>query len=221
MAQCYELDDQALHDALSRQPQLCGIDEAGRGALAGPVVAAAVVLTAPAPEGLTDSKAISARRREKLFDQLQSVALIGVGVVGAEVIDRVNILQANFMAMQSALESVLGQVAAGAAPGINLVLVDGNYLTQGIQRLCAESGTRIGTVVKGDAKVVAISAASVIAKVTRDRLMQAAEVSHPGYSFAINAGYPSPTHLASLKALGACGLHRKTFGPVAKVLAAA
>lgn len=218
MAREYELDDAALQAALTFHAAggfpICGVDEAGRGALAGPVVAAAVLFLGAPLAGLADSKVLSKSRREALFEELQDVAVIGVGIVLPGVIDSVNILQANFIAMQKAIGSVVEQ--HGSAVG--MVLVDGNYLTDEIRGQCNGFGIAIGTVVKGDAKVAEISAASIIAKVTRDRIMTSADAANPGYGFAINSGYPSPAHLASLKSLGACALHRKTFGPVADAL---
>ena len=218
MAHAYELDDAALIAALTFHAAggspICGIDEAGRGALAGPVVAAAVIFIGAPIAGLADSKALSKKRREALFEELQTSAIIGVGIVQPGVIDSINILQANFMAMQRAVESVVEQFGEA----IGMVLVDGNYLTTGIQNQCSDIGVAIGTVVKGDAKVAEISAASIIAKVTRDRIMASADAANPTYGFAINSGYPSPAHLASLKAFGACALHRRTFGPVADAL---
>lgn len=221
MAKHYELDDSGLQQVLERcvleGRGLCGIDEAGRGALAGPVVAAAVVFRSEPPLGLGDSKVLSPKKRESLYERILETAAVGVGVVGADVIDRVNILQANFMAMQQALQHLAAQVASG---DIASVLVDGNYLTAGIQRDSEMLEATIFTLVKGDAKVAAISAASIIAKVTRDRIMSNLEMQHPGYGFAVNAGYGSPAHLAGLKKLGVCSAHRMTFAPVAAELRA-
>jgi ribonuclease HII len=221
MAQPYELDDEALSAVLAEHgfggPLLCGIDEAGRGALAGPVVAAAVVFRVRAIAGLADSKAISKKRRETLFDELQTHAFIGVGVVLPEVIDSINILQANFRAMQMAIASLVAQ----GVDEVATVLVDGNHLTTEIKSQCARLGIAINTVIKGDARVAEISAASIVAKVTRDRIMAEAELANPGYGFAENSGYPSPAHLSSLQALGVSPLHRKSFAPVAACLAAA
>lgn len=197
---------------------LCGVDEAGRGALAGPVVASALVLLDDDLPGLADSKEVTAKRREKLFEQLQTRAIIGVGVVGPADIDRLNILQANFLAMQLALRELTAKLTADAP--LTSVLVDGDYLTEQLQQEVVSSGARIFAVVKGDAKVRAISAASIIAKVTRDRLMHAIDSTHPGYGFAANAGYGSPSHLAGLKAHGPSAIHRMTFAPVAAARAA-
>jgi ribonuclease HII len=215
MRRDYELDDEQLELVLEHCGQagkgVCGIDEAGRGALAGPVVAAAVVLRGDAPAGLADSKAVSAKRRDALFESLSQTALVGVGIVDIEVIDRINILEANFVAMQMALSEVSKLADAGE---LGSVLVDGNHLTWPLRHDCAALGATIFTVVKGDAKVQAISAASIIAKVTRDRIMKNLDPIHPGYNFAVNFGYGSPAHLAGLKNLGPSPVHRQTFAPV-------
>ncbi|MEJ6002630.1 ribonuclease HII [Paucibacter soli] len=215
----YELDDGKLELLLEQCRQagkvLCGVDEAGRGALAGPVVAAAVSLHGPVPAGLTDSKALTSKRRESLFAALQGCAHIGVGIIGPDVIDQVNILQANFMAMQEALRQLHSKMAGQA---INFVIVDGNYLTDPFSQDCEAIGATARTLVKGDARVAAISAASVIAKVTRDRIMADMETTYPGYGFAKSAGYGSPAHMARLAEFGPCPAHRRSFAPVATAL---
>lgn len=216
----YELDDERLDQLLSWCTEsgrhVCGLDEAGRGALAGPVVAAAVVLRGPAPLGLGDSKVLTAKRRDRVFAELAECAVVGVGIVDVDIIDRVNILQANFLAMQLAWRQVRQSLAVRE---IDSVVVDGNHLTDGIRTECAADGVRIFAMVKGDSKVAAISAASVVAKVTRDRLMRDLDPIHPGYGFAGNAGYGSPAHLEGLKRLGASSAHRRSFAPVAAVIA--
>jgi ribonuclease HII len=216
MPKDYELDEVQLELVLEHCGQagkgVCGIDEAGRGCLAGPVVAAAVILRGVAPVGLGDSKGLTAKKRDSLFAQLVESAHVGVGVVGPDVVDQVNILQANFQAMRLALKELASKVEFG---DIGSVVVDGNYLTDGLQRDCAQLGATIFTMVSGDAKVAAISAASIIAKVTRDRIMKELDLVHPGYGFAKHAGYGSPAHLAALKKLGPCAAHRMTFSPVA------
>ena len=203
MAKDYELDDAQLELVLEQCGQagkgVCGIDEAGRGCLAGPVVAATVILRGDAPSGLGDSKGLTTKKRDSLYAKLVESAHIGVGVVGPDVIDQVNILQANFQAMQLALRELASKVAFG---DIGSVVVDGNYLTAGLQRDSEQLGATIFTMVKGDAKVAASSAASIIAKVTRDRIMRELDSVHPGYGFADHAGYGSPAHLAALKSLG-------------------
>ena len=176
---------------------ICGIDEAGRGPLAGPVVAAAVIL----PKDcqilyLNDSKKLTARRRELLYEEIQEKALaVGVGVVSHTRIDEINILQATYEAMRQALNS-LSRVP-------DLLLNDAVTIP--------EEQIRQIPIVKGDAKSVSIAAASVIAKVTRDRMMAEMDKDYPGYGFASNKGYGSASHIAALKAQGPCGIHRRTF----------
>ena len=176
---------------------ICGIDEAGRGPLAGPVVAAAVIL----PKDcqilyLNDSKKLTARRRELLYEEIQEKALaVGVGVVSHTRIDEINILQATYEAMRQALDS-LSRVP-------DLLLNDAVTIP--------EVQIRQIPIVKGDAKSVSIAAASVIAKVTRDRMMAEMDKDYPGYGFASNKGYGSASHIAALKAQGPCGIHRRTF----------
>ena len=216
MTRDYVLDDDALWEEQERVEQaggvMCGIDEAGRGALAGPVVAAAVVLLDSNIKGLADSKQLTPRRREALFEQLQTFAFVGVGIVGPEVVDRINILQANFLAMQHALYDLRSKLA----PSLRLesILVDGDYLTEPLRADAHACHARMHAIIKGDAKVAEVSAASIVAKVTRDRLMTELDTKHPGYGFAGHSGYPSPSHLAALKELGPSPVHRQTFAPV-------
>ncbi len=180
---------------------IAGVDEAGRGPLAGPVVAAAVIL----PDGfklrgLNDSKQLTAERRDEFFQVLTGDprVVFGVGIVEADWIDRINILQATHRAMAEALRRLPVQP--------DHVLVDG---------LPVKSFTIPQTaIVKGDARSFSIAAASVIAKVTRDRLMLALHVQYPVYGFDQHKGYPTPDHLAALRAHGPCPIHRRTFGPV-------
>ena len=181
-----------------------GVDEAGRGPLAGPVVAAAVILDARNPiDGLADSKVLTARRREQLFDEIRAKALCcSIAQASVEEIDRINILQATMLAMRRAVEGLRLKPA--------LVLVDGNRLP--VLEVRAEA------IVKGDSKVAAISAASILAKVTRDRWCADLDAQYPQYGFAGHKGYGTAEHLAALQAHGACPQHRKTFSPVAKVL---
>ena len=184
---------------------VAGVDEAGRGPLAGPVVAAAVILDARQPiAGLADSKKLTALRREKLFDEILAKALCcSIAEASVEEIERLNILQATMLAMQRAVEGLR------LKPGH--VLVDGNRLPT--------LGMTSEAIVKGDATVPAISAASILAKVTRDRWCAQVDVDYPQYGFAGHKGYGTAEHLAALQAHGACPEHRKTFSPVAKVLA--
>ena len=184
---------------------VAGVDEAGRGPLAGPVVAAAVILDDRKPIlGLADSKVLTARRREQLFDEIRAKALCcSVAEASVEEIDTLNILQATLLAMRRAVE--------GLRLKPSLVLVDGNRLP--VLTMRAEA------IVKGDSKVSAISAASILAKVSRDRWCAELDVQYPQYGFAAHKGYGTAEHLLALQNHGACPQHRKTFGPVAKLLA--
>ena len=178
---------------------VCGIDEAGRGPWAGPVVAAAVVLDADAiPQGLNDSKKLTEAQREALFEPIMRSARVGIGIAEANRIDRDNILQATLWAMAEALAEI---------GGASLALVDGNRAPR---IPCA-----VQTVIGGDGKSLSIAAASIIAKVTRDRMMIAHDETYPGYGFARHKGYGTALHQAALKRLGPCPLHRKSFKPVA------
>ena len=183
---------------------MAGVDEAGRGPLAGPVVAAAVILDELNPiKGLNDSKALTARARERLFDEIRGKALCcSIGQASVEEIDRLNILQATLLAMRRAVD--------GLRLKPRMVLVDGNRLPS--LHVPAQA------IVKGDAKVKAISAASIIAKVHRDRLCLVLHEQHPQYGFDGHKGYPTALHLAALQAHGACPQHRRSFGPVRKLL---
>jgi len=184
---------------------IAGVDEAGRGPTAGPVVAAAVVLDpATAPDGLNDSKQLTKRRREQLFADLWATAIIGVGVAEPEEIDRANILWATMAAMSRAV------AALPLTPDI--VLIDGNRTPD---LACAARA-----VVKGDAISVSIAAASIIAKVTRDRLMDEADARWPVYGFVRHAGYPTQIHRDALMAHGPCPIHRRSFAPVKAALRA-
>ena len=185
---------------------MAGVDEAGRGPLAGPVVAAAVILDDLQPiKGLNDSKVLTPRRRELLFDEIRAKALCCcIAQASVEEIDTLNILQATMLAMQRAVE--------GLRLRPRKVLVDGNRLP--VLRVPAEA------IVKGDAKVKAISAASILAKVYRDRLCLELHALHPQYGFDGHKGYPTPAHLAALREHGACPHHRRSFAPVREVLVA-
>ena len=183
---------------------VAGVDEAGRGPLAGPVVAAAVILDDLHPiAGLADSKKLSAARRETLYDEIRAKALCcSIAQASVEEIDRLNILQATLLAMRRAVEGLRLKPAK--------VLVDGNRLP--VLDVLAEA------IVKGDAKVPAISAASILAKVHRDRWCAEYDREFPQYGFAAHKGYGTAEHLAALRAHGACPQHRKTFAPVTEVL---
>jgi ribonuclease HII len=188
----------------SRPGLVAGVDEAGRGPLAGPVLAAAVILDDLHPiAGLADSKLLSPRRREGLSEQIRAHALCcGIGSADVGEIDRLNILQATMLAMQRAVE--------GLRLRPHRVVVDGNRLPALSMPMAA--------IVKGDAKVAAISAASILAKVERDRLCQQLDLQFPDYGFARHKGYPTPEHLAALRRHGPCSAHRLSFAPVRAVL---
>lgn len=179
---------------------VAGVDEAGRGPLAGPVVAAAVILDARQPiAGLVDSKKLTALRREKLFDEIMAKALCcSVAEASVQEIDQLNILQATLLAMQRAV--------AGLRLKPGHVLVDGNRLPS--LPMTSEA------IVKGDALVPAISAASILAKVTRDRWCAQVDAEYAGYGFAGHKGYGTAAHLAALRARGPCAVHRQSFAPV-------
>ncbi len=183
---------------------VAGVDEAGRGPLAGPVIAAAVILDARNPiDGLADSKKLSARQRERLFDMICARALCcAVGSASVQEIDEINILQATMLAMRRAVQ--------GLRLTPSKVLVDGNRLP--VLMVRAEA------IVGGDALVPEISAASIIAKVHRDRWCAQLDVQYPDYGFASHKGYGTAQHLAALRRLGACPEHRRTFAPVTEVL---
>jgi len=181
---------------------VAGVDEAGRGPLAGPVVAAAVVLRRDDPiEGLNDSKVLSPRRREVLFQEIQRRArAVGVGIVDHAEIDRINILQATLKAMAEAV-AALGAGEEDLAA--DYLLIDALTLP-GL--MVPQDG-----IVKGDAKSASIGAASIVAKVTRDRIMEAYDKRYPGYGFAGHKGYPTRDHKEAIRRLGPTPIHRRTF----------
>jgi ribonuclease HII len=178
---------------------IAGVDEAGRGPLAGPVVAAAVVLDAARiPEGLNDSKLLSEDDRQRLFGVISASCAVGVAWAEPAQIDDMNILAATLWAMGEAV-SRLPQV-----PG--LALIDGNIVPN--------LSCRCDAVIKGDTRSVSIAAASIVAKVTRDRIMQEFDAHYPMYGFARHKGYPTPEHRQALKDFGPCPIHRQSFSPV-------
>lgn len=179
---------------------IAGIDEAGRGPLAGPVVAAAVVLDPQSPiDGLDDSKRLDATTRECLFAKIQTHALaVGVGMASVEEIDQLNILQATLLAMRRSYTAMSMEVDS--------VWVDGN--------VDPELPVETHTVVRGDRKILEIGAASIVAKVTRDRLMASFAKTYPDYGFEQHKGYPTQLHKHRLKLHGPCGIHRQSFSPV-------
>jgi ribonuclease HII len=183
---------------------VCGVDEAGRGPWAGPVSAAAVILAGPIP-GLDDSKALSARQREDLEPLIKARARAwAVGFASPEEIARLNILGATGLAMRRAVE------ALGLIPEV--ALVDGNYA---FVLPCP-----VRTIVRGDAICASIAAASILAKTARDRLMMEMDALHPGYGFATHKGYGVPEHAEALARLGPCPIHRMSFAPLRRLLAA-
>ena len=184
---------------------VAGVDEAGRGPLAGPLAVAAVILDPDRPiAGLNDSKKLSEARREALFPLIIERALaFCVVLIEPDEIDRLNIFQATMAGMSRAV--------AGLKPAAHEALIDGNKLPKDLP--CHGRA-----IVGGDALEPAISAASILAKVSRDRLMVALDAVHPGYGFAVHKGYPTPAHLAALQQLGPCVQHRRSFAPVRRLL---
>ena len=184
---------------------VCGIDEAGRGPLAGPVVAAAVILDAERPiAGLDDSKKLGEKAREALALLIRERAVAwAVAEATVEEIDRLNILQATFLAMQRAV--------AGLGIRPTSALVDGNR--------CPQLAIPVTAVIKGDGKIASIAAASILAKTVRDAAMRMLHARYPQYGFASHMGYPTATHLRALEAHGVSPVHRRSFGPVARMLA--
>ena len=197
MPPCFTLERE--HEA-----PLAGVDEAGRGPLAGPVVAAAVILDrARFPRGIDDSKKLDAARRESLYRRIREQAVcVGVGIASVEEIDAMNIYHASHLAMLRAVANLECRPA--------MVLVDGNRLPKWEWTARA--------IVGGDARCRSIAAASIIAKVTRDRIMADQDAAYPGYGWASNKGYATPDHRAALNRLGPTPLHRRSFAPVAALL---
>ena len=185
---------------------VAGVDEAGRGPWAGPVVAAAVIFPdRKPPKGLNDSKLLSAEKREELYIAIRARGLVGVGIVCVEEIDRINILQATFIAMRMAI---------GALPDEpEIVLIDGNC--------CPPLAQRAVPVIEGDRLCPSIAAASIIAKVTRDRLMRELASDFPGYHWHSNKGYGTPTHAQAITQLGVTCHHRQSFAPIRLALGGA
>jgi ribonuclease HII len=182
--------------------RVAGVDEVGRGPLAGPVTACAVRLDPERiPQGLADSKTLTAARREALFTEIMAVAEVSVAHASVEEIDTLNILRASHLAMERAV----------AALGADHALIDGNLIPRGLS--CPATA-----IVKGDARSLSIAAASIVAKVTRDRIMVDLAQQHPGYGWEANAGYATKTHLAALLKLGVTPWHRRSFQPVHNML---
>ncbi len=184
--------------------RIAGVDEAGRGPLAGPVLAAAVVLDpARLPAGLADSKVLSASRREAVFEVIQEMADVAVGVATVEEIDRLNILRASHLAMVRALRAL--------EPPVDFALIDGNMVP-------SDSPVPAEAVVRGDARCLSVAAASIVAKVTRDRIMVDLAQQYPGYGWDTNAGYPTRAHVQAIRDLGVTPSHRRSFRPVHNIL---
>ncbi len=184
--------------------RIAGVDEVGRGPLAGPVTACAVVLDmSRIPEGLNDSKKLSAQRRESLAEAILACAEVSVASASVEEIDELNILRASHLAMERAV--------AGLLTPPDHCLIDGNLIPKGLT-ISAEA------IVKGDSKSVSISAASIVAKIRRDYVMSALAQQYPGYGWETNAGYPSKSHRLALQNLGVTPHHRRSFKPVHNIL---
>lgn len=189
---------------LDNHLKLAGVDEVGRGPLAGPVVAAAVILDPDKKiDGIADSKKLSARKRMQIADEIRSSAICwAIGSVCHTDIDRINILQASLQAMKLAIEQLNEEP--------DYVLVDGNK--------CPSVSYRIDAIIGGDKTVPSISAASILAKVYRDGEMVKMDERYPGYGFAKHKGYPTKDHLAALEKLGICEIHRRSFSPVKRLI---
>lgn len=194
----FHLETSLLAQGFSR---ITGVDEVGRGPLAGPVVAAAVILDpAQVPQGLADSKALSPKVRDSLFQVILTTCDVAVAAIPAEEIDRLNIRRASLLAMRNA-------VLALPTPA-DYALIDG--------RDCPDLPCPSQSIIKGDAKIASIAAASIVAKVIRDRMMSGLHDTYPVYGFASHAGYGTPAHLAALKQHGPCPVHRMSFTPLKK-----
>ncbi|MGD8310856.1 MAG: ribonuclease HII [Chromatiales bacterium] len=202
----FSAPDFSAEDSLGGLAPVCGVDEAGRGPWAGPLVAAAVVLDRRlVPAGLDDSKKLSRRRREALYDAICAGAAIGIGVgiAGVAEIDAHNVLGANDIAMRRAV--------AALAPLPAMALIDGNRVPPGLP-------CRAAALVGGDARSLSVAAASIVAKVTRDRIMAELAAAHPGYGWENNQGYGTAEHQAALIRLGVTPHHRRSFKPIHNIL---
>ncbi len=191
---------------------ICGVDEAGRGPLAGAVYAAAVILNPEAPiQGLADSKKLSEKKRDVLAVEIKQYALAwAIASASVEEIDRINILQASLLAMQRAIEAMLIQFNISSDPNTLLVQVDGNK--------CPKIDLPCEAIVKGDSKVQAISAASILAKTARDAELYKLDKQYPMYGFAQHKGYPTAAHMALLQQHGVSPVHRRSYAPVRNLL---
>ncbi|MEM6311121.1 MAG: ribonuclease HII [Pseudomonadota bacterium] len=184
--------------------RVAGVDEVGRGPLAGPVVAAAVILDpAHIPEGLDDSKKLTSKKREALLPLIKEYAVVSIGQASVDEIDQINILRASHLAMRRAV--------AGLAERPDHLLIDGTMIPR-------ELNIPATAVVRGDGKSLSIAAASIVAKIWRDRLMVDLAQQHPGYGWETNAGYPTKSHKSALQNLGVTPHHRRSFKPVHNIL---
>ena len=201
-----EVETEIEAELISQQIVYCGVDEAGAGPLCGDVVAAAVILDPENPiPALNDSKKLTAKKREVLFDEIREKAIsFAIARAGVEEIDDINILHARMLAMSRAVKAL--------DPAAEYALIDGNRLP--------ELELPATAIIKGDALVAAISAASILAKVQRDREMVELDEKYPGYGLAKHKGYPTKDHLAALTELGPCEIYRKSYAPVKKLLTA-
>ncbi len=182
---------------------IAGIDEAGRGCLAGPVVAACVSFRDKILiDGIKDSKELTAKQREKLFDEIISNAFVGIGIIDVALIDKINILEATRLAMKKAYENLGKEV--------ELLLIDAVYLS--------DLKVSQRAIIKGDKKSASIASASIIAKVTRDRIMRQYHETYPNYGFKKHKGYATKEHLFALKKFGPCPIHRKSFSPLRELM---
>lgn len=188
--------------------RIAGVDEVGRGPLAGPVTAAAVILDpANIPAGLNDSKALTKKKREALEPLILSAAQVSIAHASVEEIDEINILRASHLAMERAIAG-LGE---GSFAGVDHALIDGNMIPRGLT-------VPATTIIKGDARSLSIAAASIVAKICRDRIMCDLAQQYPGYGWDTNAGYGSKSHISALQNLGVTPHHRRSFKPVHNML---
>lgn len=190
---------------------IAGIDEAGRGPLAGPVVAScAIVDPSNYPAGINDSKKLSAKKRQEIFLEIKRKVKFGIGIVDHHIIDNINILQATKLAMFLAYEDIVAKYEIKP----ELLLVDGNFIPFQIKDHIKE----IIPIIKGDQKNISIACASIVAKCTRDNLMSDYHIEYPNYDFKQHSGYPTKSHIEKLQKFGPCEIHRKSFEPVKGII---
>ncbi len=196
------------------EPCIVGVDEAGRGPLAGPVVAAACVLCKPPPDGLDDSKKLSAKRREELEQTIRKSCAFGIAVIDAGEVDQLNILGATMLAMTRAVAALEAQLGRSSQMPPLTTLIDGNLTPEG---RCHEWRWPARAIVGGDGLEPAIGAASILAKTWRDRMMVEAARTYPQYGWERNKGYGSKEHMAALRRYGPTPMHRRSFAPVSQM----